>query len=1147
MGIFKDTLAPFVHDQLYIRQSLAAFGNMQYGRALSDKDGNVIDPGNLDMNTMLGLQWGSRFNEYNIPIGTGVDQNDAEVQVTNTKGELKYVDFRSKDEFIKDAKARGSKTIPGQYWHSWMLNKSCTIRMASMVDLVSEDILDLDYEFNGVVLEKELLQYGLARNYMLEGGTLLNVEGQDTPLMREGFPKKGKLLGTAYGDPLSRSDGRNDAYGESYGIVPMPGITQVNIRTKSAYGSLREAKVEFVCHNLRQLSVMELLYMRPGYPVLLEWGWTPYITNEGELETDFEYISNKDRFWGRSGTSTQTMEQQEIVDTIMNKKSESSGNYDGLLGLCKNFSYTARDDGGFNCVTELIGVGEVLTTLKAKTTPVHITEGGQSQGGNVSNLELKKTMHLSSLEDFITQTYDYKLGGKNDDSNEDDDYITKQKPGDDNEYGTEDDPPEIRGDQANYSERYLEQPEVYDPWLGAEYKWRKNKPRSTVDQGYKKQYFDGSTFDGKKIFDDKYFLTFKEYAKGSWLSSVILRNPPLLIATIGLYAAGFTNIWNLFNEKERCISEGYIRLDALLFNINKHMIDNVPKSIVKGAKITAYQTLHYNPNSKEPYRMHTFNTYHEKIKNQWKALWLDDNWDKPTGRIGEYMDRSDETDILDCSINPYVCLMPNQCPDKFNNPDSGDAQKEFIKPIRNYIGYNSGDFKKDKAFDKSFKFEGNETKRMAEAKSSIGHIMVNIEHMIEIHFELFKKDKDYGIGQFLNRLLADINKSSGGSVNLSIVTDNEYSHIGNIIDLNKEEKSHFKDIFKFNVLSNDSAVKNFSFNTAIPTAMSSTIAVSAMNPDSAKNLDNVSFAALNRGISNRLYRNTPPDIKEQTEEEKKKLLYDMRKQMHELNVLLNQQKMYQMRLVSGNHFRRGNNQYMKKVSEMSGAMGRIYSLTDSISTKDKFGNIVQNPMSNTPIPINVDLELEGISGMVIGQMFRVNESRLPKHYRNKQIMFLIVNEDQNINADGTWTTKISGQMHLFPGEAKNLENKKYIEEKPVKKQKLNLQQAPKNASGGHYRTDCTGKTYRVKLTGNGYKVEQGWVPGPNGEGQVWSNGPDPSCQPFDGGDPTQKRLELKRKENGEPDFGPQVQYTDEEREEIWKIINETYGNNQSSE
>ena len=71
----------------------------------------------------------------------------------------------------------------------------------------------------------------------------------------------------AYGDPKIRAD--RDA-NDTYGMVPMPGITDANIRTKSDDGSLREAQVNFTCHNRRQLEILEALYMRPGYPIILQ-------------------------------------------------------------------------------------------------------------------------------------------------------------------------------------------------------------------------------------------------------------------------------------------------------------------------------------------------------------------------------------------------------------------------------------------------------------------------------------------------------------------------------------------------------------------------------------------------------------------------------------------------------------------------------------------------------------------------------------------------------------------------------------------------------------------------------------------------------------------------------------------------------------
>jgi hypothetical protein len=139
----------------------------------------------------------------------------------------------------------------------------------------------------------------------------------------------------------------------------MPGITSANISTKSAYGSLREAKVNFVCHNLRQLEILELLYMRPGYPVFMEWGWSPFILNDGTIENQFPSIIDRNIFW------SDTQITQEYLQTeVIKLKAETNGNYDGFLGFCTNFDYSIREDGGFDCSTELISMGEVIDSLK---------------------------------------------------------------------------------------------------------------------------------------------------------------------------------------------------------------------------------------------------------------------------------------------------------------------------------------------------------------------------------------------------------------------------------------------------------------------------------------------------------------------------------------------------------------------------------------------------------------------------------------------------------------------------------------------------------------------------------------------------------------------------------------------------------------
>ena len=139
--------------------------------------------------------------------------------------------------------------------------------MSSGVDVTSREFLETGEDGEGD---------RLAKKYILEGG-VLSTEGKP----RAGFTKAGISTNPAYGDSAIRSDAK-----DGFGIVPMPGIIDVDIRTKTAYGSLREARVNFTCHNRRQLEVLELLYMRPGFPILLEWQWSPFISNEGRINSD---------------------------------------------------------------------------------------------------------------------------------------------------------------------------------------------------------------------------------------------------------------------------------------------------------------------------------------------------------------------------------------------------------------------------------------------------------------------------------------------------------------------------------------------------------------------------------------------------------------------------------------------------------------------------------------------------------------------------------------------------------------------------------------------------------------------------------------------------------------------------------------------
>tara|TARA_R110002167_G_scaffold344903_1_gene554487 strand:- start:695 stop:4609 length:3915 start_codon:yes stop_codon:yes gene_type:complete len=264
-------------------------------------------------------------------------------------------------------------------FYAYSLSKQCTLRMSSAVDVIDESIFSEDTGTGASV----------AKRWVLEGGIKNNGSN------RGGFTD-GKKSNIAYGD----KDLRGNA-ADGYGIVPMPGITSATVRTKSAYGSLREGKVDFVCHNKRQLEVLELLYMRPGYTLMLEWGWNPYINNNGNQES-WGFI---DDFFDSQKTTL------ELEKEILKKKEDTGGNYDALIGYCKNFTYKLRADGGFDCTTEIIAKGEILESLKGKEELVY------DNNGDSSSVYARPALELL-LQDLTNYSDDVEKIGDNVDAKE---------------------------------------------------------------------------------------------------------------------------------------------------------------------------------------------------------------------------------------------------------------------------------------------------------------------------------------------------------------------------------------------------------------------------------------------------------------------------------------------------------------------------------------------------------------------------------------------------------------------------------------------------------------------------------------------------------------------------------------------------------
>jgi hypothetical protein len=184
----------------------------------------------------------------------------------------------------------------------------------------------------------------LAKENVLIGGTLNN------KVLRYGIDDAGE---GAYS--TKTSSGAKHVLG----MRPMPGITSIEVHNKAAYGSTRIATVNFQCWDVEQLNILEALYMRPGYTVLLEFGRNNYIDTKGNLRQ----VAPADDFFTKKNVVL-----IDYLNELYKRSTDSSGNYDALFGYIINYGWSARNDGGYDCKTEIVTTGEILESLKVNYT-----------------------------------------------------------------------------------------------------------------------------------------------------------------------------------------------------------------------------------------------------------------------------------------------------------------------------------------------------------------------------------------------------------------------------------------------------------------------------------------------------------------------------------------------------------------------------------------------------------------------------------------------------------------------------------------------------------------------------------------------------------------------------------------------------------
>ena len=162
--------------------------------------------------------------------------------------------------------------------------------------------------------------------------------------------------------------------GSSKGLQPSPGILDVKIDCINR-GSIRKATVNIKAFNKLQFSILEILYLRLGYLMLLEYGWDKFINNVSDtVEGDVDIRPVEDTVIDTNWFEGKNYSSKQLYSLINQNRLRYKGCYDGFLGKVTNFEWKLNVDNTYDITLKLVTIGSVVESLNVKQPIVNQTQ-----------------------------------------------------------------------------------------------------------------------------------------------------------------------------------------------------------------------------------------------------------------------------------------------------------------------------------------------------------------------------------------------------------------------------------------------------------------------------------------------------------------------------------------------------------------------------------------------------------------------------------------------------------------------------------------------------------------------------------------------------------------------------------------------------
>ena len=754
--------------------------------------------------------------------------------------------------------------------------KTPFIRLASSVNLtnlgedsVLQKLLDLG------IPESLLSEDKLAKNLILQGG-VVNATETNNNLDFDGLKfglNNGELFNGSYGwGGISER-----------GYVPLPGITNADV-TYYNNGALSKTIINIKCFSKAQFQLLDVLYLRPGYTLLLEFGWSQYLDNDGNLLSFNNFATPPMSDFLSPNKNGANVDQYSLYETIKTTRENYYGNYEAIFGKVTNFSWQFNPDGSYDCQVQLTAVGDVIESLKVNL---------------VSTKDFQFQLQLNQEIPLPTSLPTSPLGP-------DRAVLVPEE------------------DSTSITDPNLST--TTTPIIS-------NKDKTIINQ---KLY---SIFQSIKTTSDS--VGFYPLQLSSFKSDE--SNTP----TTKQYDKGLFYIQGIkLDTESNSTLQAYIKYGAFLAFIQSEL-------------------LLYNAKTKPHF---TFDVNFDNLEE-------------------------DENYILSIpgqiSSDPRICLIPFT---NYNIPSpTGEAMgflqstpgnDKFLK-INETLSKESG-FKTDNVY-----------------LNRISNLMVNLNYIATV-LESFPKDEDGNIKllDFLKEINKGIIEATGNINKYDFKLDQSGLKVQIIEEIPQrfDKRKENEEFAKFNIFGVEkggiggSFIRNINLTSELSNDFAAMISIGAQSNGNQVSGNATSFSNYNLGLKDRIIpeRVSSDDLRSNENDE-------TIKKITQLSELLNKEKGSFLSLYGSLSFNIDDVSSLKENQKTALSIAHGI-LTDNSSTSPQ----LQSPFF---LPFNLQLEMDGLSGMTLYQKFKITEDILPPSYENDSIDIIIKGINHSISPS-SWITKL---------------------------------------------------------------------------------------------------------------------------------------------